>query len=98
MGPASSSESPAATDSSNSYLTGILADVPDRATWVPANADEAGQAIDSVAAYCRDYCPVRLQCAEEACWLYQLEERADAVIAHSPSERVGVLGQPITAL
>jgi hypothetical protein len=96
MAPASSTASPAATGSSR--LTGVLATATDLETWAPADEREAQEAIGSVAAYCRDYCPVRLACVEEACRLFRLERRADAVIRHTPAERVGVLGQPVTAL
>jgi hypothetical protein len=95
MATASSNGSPAAT---GSRLTGILAGRDDLETWTPESDAEAQAAIASVAAYCRDYCPVRLQCAEDACRLYRLESRADLVIRHTPAERVGVLGQPIIGL
>lgn len=79
-------------------MTGVLADIADLEGWSPTSADEAQGAIASVAAYCRDYCPVRLQCVEDACRLYRLESRADAVIRHTPAESVGVLGQPVIGL
>lgn len=97
--PASSPESPAPTGSSSRFLTGILADDElDLESWTPDDGPSAEQAIAAVADYCRDYCPVRLQCVEEACRLYRLEARADAVLRQSPSESVGVLGQQVIGL
>lgn len=90
-------ESPGATGSSE-RLTGILAGRSDLETWQPASPEEGQAAISAVADYCRDYCPVRLQCVEEACRLFRLETRAEAAIAHTPAEAVGVLGQPIIGL
>jgi hypothetical protein len=83
---------------SSSKLTGILAGRTDLETWSPANEDEGHDTIAAVSAYCRDYCPVRLQCVEDECRLYRLERRADAAIRHTPAESVGVLGQPIIGL
>lgn len=93
----SSTGSPAPTGSSD-RLTGILAGRTDLETWQPADAAEGQAAVSAVADYCRDYCPVRLQCVEGACRLFRLEERAAAAIRHTPAESVGVLGQPIIGL
>lgn len=93
----SSTGSPEATGSSE-RLTGILAGRDDLETWLPGDEAEAQQAVTAVAAYCRDYCPVRLQCVEDECRLWRLEERADAVIRHTPAESVGVLGQQVIGL
>jgi hypothetical protein len=95
MATASSSASPDPTGPWTDKLTGILAEHYDLETWTPGTEAEAQDAITAVAAYCRDYCPVRLQCAEEACRLFRLEGRADAMIRHTPAETVGVLGQSV---
>ena len=92
----SSTASPEATASSR--FTGILASYHgDLEGWQPT-AEEGQAVIGSVADYCRDYCPVRLQCVENDCRLFRLEERAAAAIKHTPAESVGVLGQPIIGL
>jgi hypothetical protein len=90
----SSSESPEPT---GSRLTGILAGRDDLESWVPG-PDDAEAVIRDVAAYCRDYCPARLACVEDACRLYRLESRANEALAPAPSEDVGVLGSPIVGL
>lgn len=95
MADPSSNESPATTAS---RLTGILAGRTDLETWTPETPEDAQAVIGDVAAYCRDYCPARLACVEEACRLYRLEARSAEVIAPSPSENVGVLGIPIVGL
>lgn len=99
MAAPSLTESPPTTGStSGSRFTGILAGRTDLETWTPANEDEAQATIAATGAYCRDYCPARLACVEDDCRLFRLEGRADALIAHTPAESVGVLGQPVTAL
>jgi hypothetical protein len=81
-----------------SRFTGILEGRSDLETWTPENEDEAQATITAVASYCRDYCPARLACVEDDCRLFRLEGRADALLPHTPSESVGVFGQPITGL
>lgn len=97
--PASGPASPGPTASSD-LLTGILHGV-DTETWSPATAAEAQAAIASVAAFCQNVCPARLACPEDACRLYRLEGRSMEALGlrYSPAtERVGVLGQPVTGL
>lgn len=82
-------------------LTGILATADNLEGWTPGSDDDAQAAINSVGAYCRDYCPVRTACVEDACRLYRIEGRAlDRLGYHRnvDSEAVGVVGQPVTGL
>jgi hypothetical protein len=98
MATASSGPLPGTTASSR--VGGVLAG-QDLSRWEPSSIEEAEAAIESVANYCRDYCPVRLQCVEEACWLYQVEGRSlDALgLRHdAATEAVGVIGQTVTGL
>lgn len=96
----SSTESPAATTDelanavASARLGGVLAGRSDLETWTPGPED-AQQAINDVAAYCRDYCPARLSCGEEACRLWRLEERAAAVLS---GDSAGVLEAPIVGI
>lgn len=96
MAPASSPASPPTTASNR--LAAPLAGRDDLETWVPEDPVTAQGAIAAVAGYCRDYCPARLSCPEEACRLYRLEQRSLEVIAPTPADRVGVIGQPILGL
>lgn len=92
--------SPVSPGTTGSRLTGPLAGV-DVDAWAPQSVEEANAAIRSVAAYCRDYCPVRLACVEDACRLYRAEGRSlDALGLRrdAATEAVGVLGQPVTGL
>lgn len=93
----SSTASPGATASSE-RLTGILAGRDDLETFTPATEDDARSVLRDVAAYCRDYCPARLSCVEEACRLYRLEARSIEVLRPGPTDAVGVLGTPIVGL
>jgi hypothetical protein len=97
MADPSSTESPPATVSSE-RLTGILAGRSDLETWTPDSADDAQAVMRDVAAYCRDYCPARLACVEEACRLYRLESRSADILRPGPTDAVGVLGTPIIGL
>lgn len=90
----SSGDEPVAVASSR--LGGVLAG-RDLDGFQPT-AEQAREVMAEVAAYCRDYCPARLHCVEDACRLYRLEGRAHDAIAPSPSERVGVIGQSIIGL
>jgi len=80
----------------------VLAGRADLETWTPESAELAQAAIGDVAAYCRDYCPARLACGEEACRLYRLETRASEVIhgglEPGDASEVGVLDQQVIAL
>lgn len=96
--PASSPVSPPTIGSSRLEppLRGV-----DLETWTPGDANEASAAINAVADYCRDYCPVRLSCAEDRCRLYRLERRAAEVLGYrtnAATEAVGVQGQSIIGL
>lgn len=88
------SASPTATEDelanavASARLGGVLAGRSDLETWTPETPELAQAAINDVAAYCRDYCPARLACGEEACRLYRLEERAAGVLT---SPIVGVV-------
>lgn len=90
--PASSAGSPPTIGSDR--LTGILRGA-DLEGWFPGSDDEATAAIHSVAAYCRDVCPARLECVEDACRLYRLEGRAAEHLGYrrnAASEAAGVAG------
>lgn len=81
-------------------LGSLLAD-KDLENWTPTGEDESVETIRSVARYCKTYCPIRLECAGDACRLYRLEGRAAenlGLAPPGPAEEVGVVGQPITAL
>lgn len=93
----SSSESPGTTGSAERL--GILAGMPEG--WAPGSMEEAQEAVGAVAAYCRDYCPARLACVEEACRIYRLESSALEALGYrrdADTEAVGVQSQPITGL
>jgi len=66
------------------HLAAPLAGI-DTGSWSPANEGDAEGAIASVAAFCRDYCPVSHACVEERCKLYNLEQRADDFLEGTPA-------------
>lgn len=92
---------PGSPGTTGSKLGGTLAGVDDLEGWTPTSEAEAHGAIASVGAYCRDYCPVRTACAEDACRLYRLEGRSAESLGYhrnAATEAVGVVGQPVSGL
>lgn len=97
----SSSGSPETTASWSEHLIGILHGV-DTESWTPGSASDASGAIESVSAFCRDFCPARLACIEDRCRLYRVEQRAIAHLRgprhNAATESVGVIGEPVTGI
>jgi hypothetical protein len=63
-------------------------------SWTPAGTRDAREALDDAWAFCSRRCPIFHACAEEACHVYRIEQRAQEAFGQGPASEVGVLDKP----